>query len=152
MAFGTRGEVLIVMTKMNKNTLKAIASFLFVFWLLGLMGKYSIGWLYHGLLIVSVMLLFIALVSSKRVDITEIMEVNSLSENDAVEVREFMDKHKLSEKEALELWLARSKSCPADTHHLIQTELRKIRQIEKKHKLSELEAMKLLIFRLRLRV
>ena len=140
------------MTKLNKNTLEIVSLLLFFLWLLGFMGKYSMGWLYHGFLIVSVMLLFIALVSSKRSDITEIMEVNSLSEDDAVEVREFMDKHKLSEKEALELWCARSKTCPVNTHHLIQTELRKIKQIEKKHKLSELEAMKLLIFRLRLRV
>lgn len=79
-----------------------LAVFLFILWLFGTMGMYTVGPFYHALLIASIMLMFIAMVRSKKPAVTEIMINNSLSETEAEQVEEIMNKKRLNEREAVE--------------------------------------------------
>jgi hypothetical protein len=126
-----------------------IAIFLFIMWLLGVFGVYSIGWIYHALLIISIMLIFVTAMRGRKPEITEIMGNCELSEVEAEQVKGIMDKNKLDEKEAMELLCIRSKRIVVDDHDLIQTKTEQIKKVMNKNKLNKQEAVGLLSLRLK---
>jgi hypothetical protein len=109
--------------KLRKKTMiKILAILLFMLWLLGAFGMYSIGWPYHILLIASVMLFFVGLMRTRKIVLTQIMKNNELSETDAEQVKEIMEEHKLNEQEAIELLKIRSGLYAVNGSNLLQTE------------------------------
>lgn len=123
---------------------------LFLLWLLGAFGVYSIGWFYHIFLVSSIILFFIAGVRAKKPEITEIMVNDGLSWTEAEQVKEIMNQNKLNEREAVELLRIRSKPHHLDNMDLLKTETGRVREIVTKNKLSVQEAVELLSIRLKL--
>lgn len=127
-----------------------IATFLFILWLCGVLGAYSVGWPYHMLLVASVMLVFWAAMRTRKPEITEIMINNQIPETEAEKVREIMNKNRLNEQEALELLNIRREPYFSDSNELLVTEAEKIKKIMNKNRLNRQEAAELLSFRLKL--
>lgn len=135
---------------MKKIMIKIFSILLFILWLLGAFGYYSIGWPTHILLVVSIMLFFISTVDNKNPEITEIMNNSSLSREEAEQVRKIMNRNRLNEQESLKLLKMRSKYHSVDNSELIKTEAAQIRKIMNKNRVDQREALELLSFRLRL--
>lgn len=126
-----------------------IAVSLFGLWLLGAFGVYNIGWPYHAILVISVVLIFAAGVHGKKPEISDIMTNNNLLRSEAEQVKKIMDKNKLNEQEAIELLRIRSKSHFVNSD-LMQTRTKQVRMIMSKNHLSSREAAELLNIRLKL--
>jgi hypothetical protein len=127
-----------------------IAVFLFILWLLITFSSYAIGWIYHGLLIASILMLFIAAVRTKRPVIDELMINNSLSKSEAKEVKRVMDRNRLNDQEAIALVNIRSGKSLISDHKLLQTEADRVRAVMVKNRLNEYEALALLSLRMKL--
>ena len=90
----------------NKTMLAIISIFLFILWLFGVFGAYTIGWSFHILLGASILLMFISAVHNKKPEVTDLNDVMSADDmllTEAEQVREIMTKNSLNEQEAIRL-------------------------------------------------
>lgn len=90
----------------NKTMIAIISIFLFILWLMGTLGAYTVGWSFHILLGASILLMFIAAVHNKKPEVTDMNDVMSAEDmllTETEQVREIMNKNSLNEQEAIKL-------------------------------------------------